>query len=196
MADAPPKIIILAGPNGAGKTTASRTFLAEALKLLTYVNADVIAQGLAGFDPGSTAIQAGRIMLARLDELAAQRASFAFESTLAGRSLAGRLDAWRQFGYGIHLTYFWLASPDLAVARVAQRVRMGGHGVPEPIVRQRYGRSLRNFFRLYRPRVSSWEILDGSSEDLPQLVAYGEGAGDEVVVNEAMWRDVKREAGA
>jgi predicted ABC-type ATPase len=159
MADVPPTIVILAGPNGAGKTTASRTLLARTLKLPTYVNADVIAQGLAGFDPGSGAIEAGRILLKRLDELAAQGASFAFESTLAGRSLAG-------------------------------------HDVPEATIRQRYARSLRNFFRTYRAEVNLWEVFDSSSAGRPQLVAFGREGGEVVVVNEAVWQTMKREADA
>src|SRR5437764_12678661 len=118
MGETAPSVIVLAGPNGAGKTTASRTVLAETLRVTTYVNADVIAQGLAGFDPDSAAVEASRIMLERLYKLAAQRADFAFETTLAGRSYAGWLKQLREMGYTVHLFYFWLASADLAVARV------------------------------------------------------------------------------
>src|SRR5438105_9238006 len=131
MADNSPTVIVLAGPNGAGKTTASRTLLAETLRVMTFVNADVIAQGLAGFDPDSAAVEASRIMLERLHKLAEQRADFAFETTLAARSYAGWLKQLRDTGYTVHLCYFWLASADLAVARVAQRVRRGGHNIPE-----------------------------------------------------------------
>jgi predicted ABC-type ATPase len=118
MAKSPPNAIVLAGCNGAGKTTAARTLLAETLKVMTFVNADVIAQGLAGFDPDSAALEASRIMLERLHSLAEQRADFAFETTtLAGRTFAGWLDNLRQSGYVVHLLYFWLESDDLAVAR-------------------------------------------------------------------------------
>jgi len=130
MADPSPSVIVLAGPNGAGKTTAARTLLAETLKVMTFVNADVLAQGLAGFDPDSAALEASRIMLERLHALAQERTDFAFETTLAGRSLAGWLDNLRQSGYVVHLVYFWLESADLAVARVAERVSMGGHNIP------------------------------------------------------------------
>src|ERR1041384_5416314 len=105
-----PSVIVLAGPNGAGKTTAARTFLAETLKVMTYVNADVIAQGLAGFDPDSAAVEASRIMLQRLHALAEQRVPFAFETTLAARSYAAWLRELRQTGYRPHLVYFWLES--------------------------------------------------------------------------------------
>src|SRR5262249_8400025 len=131
-------------PTGRGKTTASRTVLAELLRVTTFVNADTIAQGLAGFDPASAAVQASRIMLDRLHPLAEQRANFAFEPTLAGRTQAPWLKALRESGYTVDLVYLWLASADLAVARVAERVRLGGHDVPEATVRQRYRRSLRN----------------------------------------------------
>src|SRR5258707_14460501 len=103
-----PTVIVLAGINGAGKTTASRSLLANTLRVMTFVNADVIAQGLSGFDPDAAAIRAGRIMLEQLQELAAQRANFAFETTLAGRTYADWLDSLRTTGYRIHLFYFWL----------------------------------------------------------------------------------------
>jgi predicted ABC-type ATPase len=96
-------VIVLAGINGAGKTTASRSLLANTLRVMTFVNADVIAQGLSGFDPDAAAIRAGRIMLEQLEELAAQRASFAFETTLAARTYAGKLRELRESGYRVHL---------------------------------------------------------------------------------------------
>lgn len=152
-----PTVIVLAGINGAGKTTASRSLLPNTLKMTTFVNADVIAQGLSGFDPDAAAIRAGRIMLEQLNELAVQRANFAFETTLAGRTYASWLDSLRDTGYRVHLFYFWLNNANLAVARVATRVKKGGHHVPEATIRQRYGRSIQNLFRLYIPVVTGWK---------------------------------------
>jgi predicted ABC-type ATPase len=189
-------VIVLAGPNGAGKTTASQTLLAEALRVVTFVNADVIAQGLAGFDPDSAAVEASRIMLGRLHTLAEQRANFAFETTLAGRTLAGWLRGLRRDGYTVHLVYFWLESADLAVARVAERVKSGGHNVPEATIRQRYGRSLHNFFGLYRPVVSTWQVYDNSLRSSPQLVASGDETGSETILREEIWRQIKEGTGA
>jgi predicted ABC-type ATPase len=188
MADPPPCVIVLAGPNGAGKTTAARTLLAETLKVMTFVNADVIAQGLAGFDPDSAAIEASRIMLERLHALADQRADFAFETTLAGRTLAGWLDNLRQSGYVVHLVYFWLESADLAVARVAERVSMGGHNIPERTIRQRYHRSIQNFFRLYCPVVSSWQVFDNTKQGHSRLVARGDAGGSVTIPIESLWQ--------
>jgi predicted ABC-type ATPase len=195
MADASPTVIVLAGPNGAGKTTAAQTLLAEALRVLTFVNADVIAQGLAGFDPDSAAVEAGRIMLERLHTLAEQRASFAFETTLAARALAGWLKGLRQGGYAVHLVYFWLRSADLAVIRVARRVQAGGHGIPEATIRRRYRRSLENFFCLYRPVVSAWRLYDNSDASVPLLVASGDDSGRETVLIQETWKRIREEAG-
>jgi predicted ABC-type ATPase len=187
-------VIVLAGPNGAGKTTSSRTLLAETLSLMTFVNADVIAQGLAGFDPNSAAIEASRIMLERLHTLAAQRADFAFETTLAGRTLAGWLKSLRETGYAVHLVYFWLQSPDLAVLRVAERVKAGGHDVPEATIRQRYRRSLRNLFGLYQPVVTTWRVYDNTHMGTSQPVAEGDSAGSVTVLAPAVWEQMRKES--
>lgn len=189
-----PCVIVLAGPNGAGKSTSARTLLAESLGLMTFVNADVIAQGLAGFDPDSAALEASRIMLERLRALAAQRADFAFETTLAARSYAPWLMELRDGGYRADLVYFWLASADLAVARVAERVRSGGHNVPEATVRQRYVRSVRNFFTLYGPAVGRWQFYDNSGTGGPQLIAHGDRPGPETVLDATAWARVKEQA--
>lgn len=168
---AQPHIIVLGGPNGAGKTTIAREVLLGALGITEFVNADTIAAGLSGFSPERAAFAAGRIMLARLRELAASRVSFAFESTLASRTfapwLAGLSDV-----YEISLFYIWLRSPDLAVQRVMARSLEGGHAVPEEIVRRRYVRSAQNLFRLYMPLVHTWRLYDNSLTD-STLIATG-----------------------
>jgi predicted ABC-type ATPase/GNAT superfamily N-acetyltransferase len=187
-----PRVIVLAGCNGAGKTTAARTILAEELRVLTFVNADVIAQGLAGFDPNNVALEAGRIMLARLQELAAARANFAFETTLAGRTNASWLKQLRQQGYVVHLVYFWLASADLAVARVAARVRLGGHSVQEATIRQRYVRSVRNFFTVYQPLLSTWKVYDNTDPNICEVIAEGNDPGLCDVLRSEIWESMRR----
>ena len=136
-----------------------------------FVNADTIAQGLAAFAPDGVAFEAGSIMLARLHQLAARRRDFAFETTLASRSLAPWLADLLGTGYEFHLVFLWLPSADFAVQRVADRVRMGGHHVPEATVRRRYERGLRNFFRLYQPLATSWRMYDNSVMQSARLIA-------------------------
>jgi predicted ABC-type ATPase len=187
-----PTVIVLGGINGAGKTTVSRSLLAKTLRIMTYVNADVIAQGLSGFDPDAAAIRAGRIMLQQMEELVAQRANFGFESTLAGRSYANWLDSLRNSGYRVHLFYFWLNSPELAVARVATRVINGGHEVPEATIRQRYGRSVRNLFDLYMPVVTGWKVYDNSGVGRPRLIAKSRQNQPPEILEPAIWSSIRK----
>lgn len=168
----PPTIVIIAGPNGAGKTTISRPVLADTLGITEFVNADTLAAGLSGFNPEQASFAAGRIMLARLHELADARTSFAFETTLASRTLAPWLARLTTSGHELHIIYLWLRTADLAVRRVKARVRKGGHDVPESIIRRRYTRSAANLFRLYIPLADTWRIYDNSGKNA-RLIAHG-----------------------
>jgi predicted ABC-type ATPase len=170
-----PNVVVLAGPNGAGKSTSAPMILKDALGVDEFVNADVIARGLSGFEPERAAMAAGRIMLARLRVLARQRSSFAFETTLASRSFAPWLKDLLATGYQFHLVFLWLPSPDLAVARVAVRVRQGGHDVPEEAIRRRHEAGPRNFISLYQPMATTWEFWDNSPASGPTLIASGSG---------------------
>src|SRR5690606_37057375 len=134
--------MLLAGPNGAGKSTSAPNLLKGVLAVEEFVNADVIAQGLSAYRPESAAVAAGRVMLERLRFLAARRQDFAFDTTLAGRGHARWLRELRSTGYRAHLIFLSLPSADLAVARVAERVRQGGHHVPDDVVRRRFGAGL------------------------------------------------------
>lgn len=158
----PHRVVLLGGPNGAGKTTTASRLLPDFAALLDYVNADAIATGLSGFAPESAAREAGRLMIRRLRDLAARRVDFAFETTLASRTFAPFLRRCRQSGYAVSVVYLWLRSPDLALQRVALRVREGGHPVPESAVRRRYASGWRNFLTLYRPLADVWEVYDNS----------------------------------
>src|SRR5262249_44939023 len=155
--------------------------------LLTFVNADVIAQGLAGFDPESAALEAGRIMLDRLHDLAARRGRFAFEETPARRSYTPWRGGRRPAGDFVCLGYVLFEGADVAVARVAQRVRHGGHHVPEATIRQRYRRGLRNFFQLYRPIAALWRVYDNTLGGPYRLVAEG-GSGQEFIADPDVWQ--------
>jgi predicted ABC-type ATPase len=184
---------MLAGPNGSGKTTIAPRLLKGKLAVSEFVNADLIARGLSGFDPDVAAMAAGRVMLARLRDLAAHRADFAFETTLASRSFASWLAELKDVGYRFDLVFLWLNSPDLAVARVADRVRTGGHGVPEATILRRYRAGLRNFFALYRPLANTWEVVDNSIGPVVRPIASGRGEITDMVADRQTWDGLQEE---
>jgi predicted ABC-type ATPase len=188
---ATPNIVALAGPNGAGKSTIGPALLRETLGISTFVNADVIAQGLSGFDPEGAAFEAGRILLERLEDLARRRASFAFETTLAGRAYLNRIAGLTAHGYRFHVVFLWLESAELAVARVEARVRSGGHSVPADVVRRRYRSGIDNFLRLYRPIATTWRLYDNSAGPPPRLVATGRDTGRIAVLDETTWSRIE-----
>ena len=173
MNETSPQVIVIAGPNGAGKTTLAPFLLRDKLGVLEYVNADPIALGLSGFDPENVALEAGRVMLNRLHNLAEQRKTFAFESTLAARSYLRRIEHLRRRGYRFQLMFLWLRSADLAVQRVRERVRAGGHDVAEEVVRRIYDPGLRNFWRRYQPLADAWSVYDNSDSAKSLPIASG-----------------------
>jgi predicted ABC-type ATPase len=160
-----------------------------------FVNPDVIAQGLSAFEPERVALAAGRVMLARMRDLACRRVDFAFETTLASRRFARWLADLRRNGYCVHLLFLWLPSAALAVGRVAERVRAGGHGVPEETIRRRYRAGVRNFFALYRPLADTWRLYDASRAAPPLLIARGKGRQVTEVVDRRTWARILRGAG-
>lgn len=165
-----PQIYMIGGPNGAGKTTVSTDLLPELLKCQEYINADAIAAALSPFAPEKSAIQAGRLMLQRIHQLADQKKDFAFETTMASKSFAPFLRQCKQKGYEINLLYIWLKSPKLAVGRVQDRVEEGGHHIPSPIVFRRYHRSISNFLNIYSPIADRWSLYDNSF-NTPVIIA-------------------------
>lgn len=185
-----PHLILIAGPNGAGKSTAAPGILQGALAVSQFVNADTIALGLSAFEPERAAIQAGRVMLARLHQLAVSREDFAFETTLASKTFAPWIGKLKNQGYHFHLVFLTLPSAELAIERVAERVRMGGHNVPAETIRRRYAAGIRNFFKLYRPLTDSWRVYD-NSEVLPHLIAHGSGETVEYISDEPAWSRLK-----
>jgi predicted ABC-type ATPase len=187
-----PCVVILAGPNGAGKSTAAPELLQGELAVTEFVNADVIARGLSAFDPDRAAMAAGRVMLARLDELARQRESFAFETTLASRTFAPWLRDLRASGYAVHLFFLWLSSADLAAQRVADRVRSGGHNVPADTIRRRYRAGVRNLFSLYRPIVTTWAIYNCSGLK-SHLIVEGLESAPLKVYDREVWAAIQRQ---
>lgn len=173
-------LYIISGCNGAGKTTASYTVLPEVLDCKEFVNADEIAHGLSPFNPESVAIEAGRIMLKRIDELLQQDVSFSIETTLATRSYVSLVRKAVAKGYSVKLLFFWLNSPELAVQRVAERVAGGGHNIPADVIRRRYALGISNLFNLFMNEVDYWEIYDNS--EYPALQIATGGRSEETVI--------------
>lgn len=165
-------ILIIAGPNGAGKTTLASEFLLNEGDCPTFINADLIASGLNPFQPERSAIQAARLMLRMMDRYVERGESFAFETTLSGRIYARRIPGWQENGYRVRLSFLSLPNPEIAVARVRNRVREGGHNVPEEVVRRRFHAGWRNFQQIYRDIVDHWALYD-SSGGFPRIVGEG-----------------------
>lgn len=167
------KVIIIAGPNGAGKTTFAREFLPNEAACPVFVNADLIAAGLAPFAPETAAVQAGRLMLAELERHFRAGESFALETTLSGRAYLRHIRQWQQAGYRVELIFLQLNNTDEAVARVQQRVRQGGHDIPEAVIRRRFSAGLTNFHQHYAPAVDAWALYNNAGE-APVLVDWSE----------------------
>ena len=158
-----PNLYIIAGCNGAGKTTASYSILPDMLGCKEFVNADEIAKGLSPFQPEHVAIEAGRIMLDRIKDLINRNVDFGFETTLATKSYTQLIKAAQSKGYQVTLVFFWLNSPELAIARVKNRVIAGGHNIPEDTIRRRYISGAENLSKLYLPICDYWIIFDNSA---------------------------------
>lgn len=160
----PPVLYIIAGCNGAGKTTASMSVLPQVLDCREFVNADEIAKGLSPFKPEEVAIEAGKLMLQRIDWLLSRRATFAIETTLATKSYKKLVLKAKDLGYQVILLFFWLSSPEMAELRVAKRVAAGGHDIPKDVILRRYMAGLRNLFEIFVPIVDEWSMYDNTTE--------------------------------
>ena len=168
-----PKIVIIAGPNGAGKTTFARAFLPQEAQLPRFINADLIAAGLSPFAPEVAAIKAGRLMLEEIAASSARGESFAFETTLSGLGYLRHIHEWRSAGYHVSLFFLALPNAEMAIERVAERVRQGGHDIPEAVIRRRFDAGRRNFTLRYRDAVGAWTLYDNAGDE-PFLIDWGE----------------------
>lgn len=164
--------IIIAGPNGAGKTTFAQRALPEVAHCSVFLNADLIAKGISPLNPEAEAFKAGEIMLRLVDEHVARGDSFAVETTLGGLTYAKRIAEWQSKGYRVLLIFLALPSPEMAIERVAFRVKQKGHNIPEDVIRRRFARGLANFENIYKPLVDEWRHYNNEAED-PVLIAYG-----------------------
>jgi predicted ABC-type ATPase len=188
-----PHLIVIAGPNGAGKSTTAPSLLKGTLEVTEFVNADLIAQGLSGFQPEGAAFHAGRVMLERIHYLAKKRVDFAFETTLASRTFAPWISDLCKTGYFFQLVFLWLPDDEFAIARVAERVRMGGHNVPEETIRRRYHAGIRNFFHLYQALTDKWRLYNNSDPSGPRLIASGSGKNCDMIHDIEIWNGIVRE---
>jgi predicted ABC-type ATPase len=164
-----PRRVVIAGPNGAGKTTFARRYVPAVAGIIRFVNVDLIAGGLSPLRVDLEAISAGRLFLAEVERLANRRIDFAFETTISGTAHALRLKRWKASGYEIEIIFLCLPSPQLALHRVATRVRQGGHNVPKQDVIRRFERGWKNFQEVYKPLANRWSVYDSSGKTLMLL---------------------------
>ena len=160
----PKKILMIAGPNGAGKTTFATEFLPNEADSPMFINADLIAAGINPFRPAAAAIRSGRLMIGLIHDYVRNGESFAFETTLSGQGYSRLIPTWQDLGYLVSLVFLRLVDPEVAIARVRQRVSEGGLDVPEPVIRRRFHSGLRNFECIYRDMVDEWAVYDASGE--------------------------------
>lgn len=185
---------IIAGPNGAGKTTFARTFLPEYMGCKVFVNADLIAGGIAPLAPDEAAIKAGKLLLGEIRSTAQRGGDFGFETTLSGRSHAHLFEELIQAGYALHLFFLWIPSVEISLRRVAERVARGGHAIPEGVVRRRFHRGIENLFMRYDALLSSWVLFDNSGE-FPETIACRNEARQITVLNPVSYSKVRKGAG-
>jgi predicted ABC-type ATPase len=181
-------VYVIAGPNGSGKTTFAVTFLPSYVRCPNFVNADLIAQGLSPFSPGTAAIKAGKLVLEQIHRFANKGVDFAFETTLSGKLYVSLFKSFKKKGYTIHLFFLWIPEPDLALSRIRHRVEEGGHNVPVQDVLRRFDRSICNFFKLYQPIVDSW-LLFNNAGPIPILIAQKRN-GKKKIVDENLYNSI------
>lgn len=189
------KILMIAGPNGAGKTTMTLELIRSCSMLYEFINADEIARGLAPKHPESMALTASKLMIKRLKELLDADQSFAFETTASGTNYVKHLKSAKVKGYEISLTFLWLSKPEEAVKRVAQRVKQGGHHVPEETIVRRYYLGIKNLLIHYLPLVDEALIMDSSSETSSKRLIARKNMNNPLDIRDiAIWKKIEEVA--
>jgi predicted ABC-type ATPase len=183
-------VYIIAGPNGSGKSTFAEKFLPDYAKCPNFINADLIAKGLSPFSPRTAALKAGKLVLAQIHEFAKKGVDFGFETTLSGKLYVKLFKKLREDDYQLHLFFLWLPSPQLAIERIKERVREGGHDVPIRDIRRRFYRSVANFFKLYQPFLNSWMILNNTGIR-PALIARS-ASSKVVIFDKELFGEIKK----
>lgn len=190
------RILMIAGPNGAGKTTMTLELIRDCSMLYEFINADEIARGLAPKHPESMALTASKLMIKRLKELLDAGQSFAFETTASGTNYVKHLKSAKEKGYEISLTFLWLSKPEEAVKRVAQRVKQGGHHVPEESVTRRYFLGIKNLVLHYLPLADEALVIDNSSQGdtLKRVVARKNRNNAIDILDRTIWEKIGESA--
>jgi predicted ABC-type ATPase len=186
-----PTVYLIAGCNGAGKTTASLTLLPEMLECKEFVNADNIAAGISPFQPDKVAIEAGRLMLKRINDLKKIKIDFAIETTLSSRNYISKIKEFQKENYEVILIYFWLNTPLLAIERIKERVKKGGHFIQDEIVTRRYYRGIKNLLQYFIPFCDYWLVFDNSSQNAV-MVAEGIKDLEKKIFNDEIWQQINR----
>jgi predicted ABC-type ATPase len=184
------KLYIIAGCNGAGKTTASYTILPETLDCQEFVNADEIAKGLSPFQPEKAGIEAGRLMLNRINKLLEAGEGFALETTLTTKIYQSKIRDAQQKGYEVTLFFFWLRNVEMAKERVRRRVEEGGHNIETNVIERRYHKGIENLFSIYLPIIDGAMIFDNSNGK-PELLAQKTIDGQLTISNEVKFNALK-----
>lgn len=186
-----PNVYMIAGANGSGKTTAIMTLLPKHLSLFNFINADEIAKGLSPLSPEDASIDAGRLMIRQLNKIIDLKKDFAFETTGSGLGHLRTLEKCRINGYYIHIIYLYLNSENIAVKRVDNRVKQGGHNVPQADIKRRYLKGLKNIFFEYTQSADFIEIID-NSYGLMEVVASKKHKNDDwYIENTDIWQEIQ-----
>ena len=186
-----PTCTIIAGPNGAGKTT----FALEYLPLIdcrVFLNADMIAAGLAPLRAEEKLLEAGKLFLWEIARPIRKRENFAFETTLSGKSHLSRVRRMLEDGWRVNLIYLWLPGVEASLNRVRQRVQQGGHDIPEQDIRRRYVRSLENLLMFYAPMCTKVECFDNSTR--PRRLIFRQTGKDVTVVDNGLFDVIRGQA--
>lgn len=187
-----PICYIIGGPNGAGKTTFAQRYLPHYNKSELFVNSDLIAKGLSPFNPETENIFAAKIMIEQIEKYAAQKITFAFESTISGKTYIDRIKRMKSEGYKITLFYIMLEDVEISLRRIEERVQKGGHNIPEEAARRRFPRSASNFLNLYSPLADEWQVFDNSSGEMRRVAASNPDGID--IINEGLFSKLKQNA--
>jgi predicted ABC-type ATPase len=180
-----PTCTIIAGPNGAGKTTFALDFFPNVLGCRNFVNADLIASGLAPLAPERQWNAAGRLFLNEIHRFIDRRQDFGFETTLSGRTYLKLIRELQADGWEVNLYYLWLPSVEMCVRRVAERVLSGGHHIPTESVTRRYSRSIKNLLGEYSTLCNNTYCYD-NSEGIFEII-YFQQFGNRTILNRKLY---------